>query len=85
MQRSDDDVATFLLRPWRGTAMWRGLARAGLDVVFGYIIGFAIFAMVGLSIGFAITIIIAIPAVWLDLQGGGPARPDGALAGGRPA
>ena len=45
--------------------MWRGIARAGLDVVFGYCIGVLIFGMIGLSIGFAVTVIIAIPLVWL--------------------
>jgi signal transduction histidine kinase len=58
-------VIDILVRPWRGAAMWRGLARAALDVPFGIAIGVGVSLLVALSIGFAVTFVIAIPTVWL--------------------
>jgi signal transduction histidine kinase len=45
--------------------MWRGLARIALDVPFGLVIGISVTLLVALSIGFAVTFVIAIPSVWL--------------------
>jgi signal transduction histidine kinase len=61
-------VIDFLISPWRGTAMWRGLARAALNGPFGIALGVAVSLLVGLSIGLAVTFVIAIPAVWLTFH-----------------
>ncbi len=58
-------LRTFLWRPWRGTVLWRGLARAALNVVFGYAIGFLIVTLIGFTAGLVLTVILAVPAVWL--------------------
>lgn len=54
-----------LLRPWQSGVVWRGLARAALDMPFGFAIGSVLVWTVSLSIGFAWTVIVAVPAVWL--------------------
>jgi signal transduction histidine kinase len=54
-----------LLRPWQGTVLMRGIARAALDIPFGAAVGSVILWIIGLSTGFAVTIIVAVPAVWV--------------------
>jgi signal transduction histidine kinase len=65
---AEQRMINFLLRPWRGTALWRELARAALNVVLGIAFGVGVSLLVGLSIGFAVTFVIAIPAVWITFQ-----------------
>ncbi len=55
---------TFLLRPWRGTATWRSLARQALDVPFAIAMSIIVITLVALSVGLAITFVIAVPLVW---------------------
>jgi signal transduction histidine kinase len=55
----------FLFRPWRGTAMWRGLAWEALDIPIGLALSIGMTLLVGLSIGFAVTFVVAIPLVWV--------------------
>jgi signal transduction histidine kinase len=57
-------VIAFLLRPWRGSAVWRSLAYQALNVPIGFVLGVAVIVLVALSIGLAVTFVIAIPAVW---------------------
>ena len=61
-------MSNFVLRPWRGSALWRELARAALNVVLGIAFGIGVSLLVGLSIGFAVTFVIAIPTVWITFQ-----------------
>jgi signal transduction histidine kinase len=61
-------VIALLFRPWRGSGLWRGLARAATDVPFGIALGVSVSLLVGLSLGFAVTFVIAIPTVWLTFN-----------------
>ncbi len=54
-----------LFRPWQGSVLMRGIARAALDIPFGVAVGTVIVWVIGLSTGFAVTIIVAVPAVWV--------------------
>ena len=45
--------------------MWRALAREALDMPLGLAIGTTVILLVGLSIGLAVTFVIAVPLVWL--------------------
>ena len=60
-----DTVIGFLVRPWRGTALWQSLAWQALDIPFAVIVGVSVIVLVALSAGFSITLVIAIPVVWL--------------------
>lgn len=53
-----------LAAPWRDTAVLRGMARAALDIPFGFAIGFCVTAMLGVSLLAALTFVVAIPLVW---------------------
>jgi signal transduction histidine kinase len=55
----------FLVQPWRGSSMWRGLAWEALDIPLGLTTSIIVTVFVALSIGFAITFVVAIPLVWL--------------------
>lgn len=55
----------FLARPWRGSALWNALAYNGLNVPLCFFISVPIVVLVGLSIGLAVTFVVAIPIVWL--------------------
>jgi signal transduction histidine kinase len=55
----------YLVRPWRGTSMWRGLAWEALDIPLGLAISITVTVFVALSVGFAVTFVIAIPLVWV--------------------
>lgn len=57
--------AVVLLEPWRGTVLLRGLARAALDIPFGFAIGSVVAAVAGLSTGLAVTFVLAVPLLWL--------------------
>jgi signal transduction histidine kinase len=50
--------------PWRDTAILQGLARAALDIPFGFAIGFCVTGMLGVSLVAALTFVVAIPLVW---------------------
>ena len=52
------------LWPWRGTAIPRGLARAALDIPFGFAIGFVMTGLAVLSAVGALTFVITVPLVW---------------------
>jgi signal transduction histidine kinase len=54
-----------LLRPWRGMSMWRALAWEALDIPLGLAISITVTVLVTLSIGFAVTFVVAIPLVWV--------------------
>ncbi|MGH9088424.1 MAG: sensor histidine kinase [Acidimicrobiales bacterium] len=45
--------------------MARGLARAALDIPFGFAIGLVVASVTGLSVGLAVTFVLAIPLLWL--------------------
>jgi signal transduction histidine kinase len=55
----------FLVQPWRGSSMWRGLAWEALDIPLGLSTSVIVTVFVALSIGFAITFVVAIPLVWV--------------------
>jgi signal transduction histidine kinase len=57
-------VVGFFVRPWRGMTLWRSLAWQALDFPFGLAIGVSITVLVALSVGLAVTFVIAIPLVW---------------------
>lgn len=57
-------VIGFLARPWRGMTLWRSLAWQALDFPLGVAVGVCVTVLVALSIGFAVTFVIAIPTVW---------------------
>jgi signal transduction histidine kinase len=54
----------FLVQPWRGSSLWRGLAWEALDIPLGLATGISVTLLVALSIGFAVTFVVAIPLVW---------------------
>ncbi len=54
----------FLVRPWRGMTLWRSLAWQALDFPLGLVVGICLTVLVVLSVGFAVTFVIAIPLVW---------------------
>jgi signal transduction histidine kinase len=58
-------VTDFLIRPWRGGALWNALAYDALGVPLCFLIGVPVLILVGLSIGLAVTFVAAIPIVWL--------------------
>jgi signal transduction histidine kinase len=58
-------VIDFLARPWRGSALWNALAYNALSVPLCFLISVPIIVLVGLSIGLAVTFVVAIPFVWL--------------------
>ena len=55
----------FLVRPWRGMALWRSLAWQALDLPLGIVVGVVVTVLVALSVGFALTFVIAVPMVAL--------------------
>jgi hypothetical protein len=57
-------VTEFLVRPWRGEDLWNALAYAALGAPLSFL-GVPILILVGLSIGLAVTFVVAIPMVWL--------------------
>ena len=57
-------VIGFFVRPWRGMTLWRSLAWQALDFPLGLVIGISITVLVALSVGLAVTFVIAIPLVW---------------------
>ncbi len=57
-------VIGFLVRPWRGMTLWRSLAWEALDFPLGLVVGISVTVLVALSVGFAVTFVIAIPLVW---------------------
>lgn len=78
-----------LTTPWRGTVLVRGLARAALDVAFGFAVGWTISLMLGLSlgpggqqalvpesIGVAVCVVVGWVAVWTALGAWRMARRD---------
>jgi signal transduction histidine kinase len=58
-------VIDFVVRPWRGSALWNSLAYSALSVPLCFLISVPIIVLVGLSIGLAVTFVVAIPIVWL--------------------
>jgi signal transduction histidine kinase len=58
-------VIGFLIRPWRGAALWRSLAWQALDFPLGVVLGVVVIVLVALSVGFALTFVIAVPLVAL--------------------
>ena len=57
-------VIEFFLQPWRGSTMWRSLAWEALDCPLGLVVGVSITVLVAVSIGLAVTFVIAIPLAW---------------------
>ena len=57
-------VIGFFVRPWRGMTLWRSLAWQALDFPLGLLVGVSITVLVALSVGLAVTFVIAIPMVW---------------------
>lgn len=55
----------FLARPWRGSSLGNALAYNALGVPLCLLISVPIIILVGLSIGLAVTFVVAIPFVWL--------------------
>ncbi len=55
----------FLVRPWRGMALWRSLAWQALDFPLGIVLGVVVTVLVALSVGFALTFVVAVPLVAL--------------------
>ena len=53
-----------LLRPWRGMALWRSLAWVTLSFPLGLVGGVGVTVLVVLSVGFAVTFVVAIPLAW---------------------
>lgn len=51
----------FLVRPWRGMALWRSLAWQALDFPLGVVLGVLVTVLVALSVGFALTFVVAVP------------------------
>jgi hypothetical protein len=58
-------VIDFLARPWRGSTLWNALAYNAFNVPLCFLISVPIIVLVGLSIGLAVTFVVAIPVVWL--------------------
>jgi hypothetical protein len=48
-------------------ALWRSLAWQALDFPFGLIVGVCMTVLVALSVGFAVTLVIAVPLAWFTL------------------
>ncbi len=57
-------MTEFLVGPWRGGALWNALAYDALGVPLS-LLGVPVLILVGLSIGLAVTFVVAIPMVWL--------------------
>lgn len=57
-----------LLDPWRGTTLLRGLARAALDIPIGFVVGSIVAFVAGVSTGFAVTFLLAVPLLWLTFM-----------------
>lgn len=57
-------VIGFFVRPWRGMTLWRSLAWQALDFPLGLLVGVSITVLLALSVGLAVTFVIAIPMVW---------------------
>ena len=59
---------SLLLTPWRGTVLLRGLARAALDIPLGFVIGSVVASVAGAGLGLAVTLVLAVPVLWLAFQ-----------------
>jgi signal transduction histidine kinase len=55
---------SFLVRPWRGTVLWRALAYETLGATLGYVVFAVAIALVSATISLAITFIIGGPVAW---------------------
>jgi signal transduction histidine kinase len=55
----------FLVQPWRGSSLWRGLAWEALDIPLGLTTCITVTVFVALSIGFAVTFVVGLPLVWV--------------------